>query len=70
MKKTTMAEYLGRPLTSIEVANYEKYLSVAMRKLEDLLCAKVTEKLNEKRRYQSRENYRSIFTDPLRSMAL
>ena len=38
ISKTEMAALLGRPLSTIEETNYDLYLSIAILRLNDLLC--------------------------------
>ena len=38
-----MAALLGRPLTTVETANYNLYLQIALLRLDDLLCIKIEE---------------------------
>ena len=38
ISKTEMAALLGRPLSTIEDTNYDLYLSIAILRLNDLLC--------------------------------
>lgn len=37
-----MTGLLGRPLQSVEIQNYDLYLQIAVLKLEDLLCIKLS----------------------------
>lgn len=63
MKQTELQALLGRPLTSIEVANLKKYVNIAREMLEDLTCMNLS-KATEDRVYDVRKGYSTIFTDP------
>lgn len=41
ISKEQMAALLGRPLSSLEENNYSLYLSIAILRLDDLLCIKI-----------------------------
>lgn len=41
ISKTEMAALLGRPLKTVEETNFELYLSIAVLRLNDLLCIKL-----------------------------
>lgn len=38
ISKEDMAKLLGRPLSVIEIANYEMYLGIVVERIKDLLC--------------------------------
>ena len=41
ISQETMAALLGRPLSDLEIANYDLYLELAIERLDDLLCIKL-----------------------------
>lgn len=41
ISQETMAGLLGRPLTPVEVENYNLYLNLAIARLDDLLCTSI-----------------------------
>lgn len=43
LSQVQMAALLGRPLSTLESDNYELYLSVAVERLNDLLCIKLAD---------------------------
>jgi len=62
MKQATLEALLGRPLTTIEAANREKYLKIATESLEELLCTNLCGS-SDPRYYETRDGYRTVFTD-------
>lgn len=54
---------LNRSLSTSEVTNFKTYLKIAKLRLEDLLCMNLYED-SEIRSFETREGYRTIFTDP------
>src|SRR5690606_38022381 len=62
MDEQTISELLGRPLTSIETANFDLYIDIAMQNLEDMLCTPL-EDVSETRIFDTREGYKTAFTD-------
>jgi hypothetical protein len=62
MDETRMAALLGRPLTSIETANYSLYLKIAKESLDELLCMTLCDD-GESKTYDVREGYKTLFTD-------
>lgn len=62
MTKEKLAALLGRPLTSIEDANFKLYLNISTKSLEDLLCTTLCDD-EDPRVYDVREGYRTLFTD-------
>jgi len=57
-----LAKLLGRPLTSVEVANVELYLDIAYERLELMICSTV-DSIAEERTYDGRDGYSTVFTD-------
>lgn len=43
ISQDTMATLIGRPLSTLETANYKLYLDISVLRLEDLLCLKFSE---------------------------
>lgn len=67
MDKTTIAKLLGRPLTSLEDSNFEQYINYTISTLENLLCWSPI--CNEATAtYESRDGYRTLWTDPFTSI--
>ena len=47
ISKTDMAALLGRALSTYESDNYDLYLDISVARLEDLLCIKIEEPLDD-----------------------
>lgn len=62
MNKEKLSALLGRPLTSVEDANFKLYINIATKSLEDLLCTTICDD-TDPRVYDVREGYRTLFTD-------
>lgn len=62
MTEANIATWLGRPLTPKEQENFKSYLNTAKAHLESLLCTSLSCEGGE-RVYESREGYRTVFTD-------
>lgn len=66
MTQEEISALLGRPLTPVEVTNFDLYLEIAEERLSDLLCVSFTV-VTEDRTFDIRENYRTVmlnvFTD-------
>ena len=62
MDKEEISALLGRPLTTVEDTNFDMYLNIATLSLEDLICSPV-EPIEETRIFDTREGYKTAFTD-------
>jgi len=58
-----ISKLLNRSLTANEVSNFKTNLKIAILRLEDLLCMNLKADF-ESRYFETREGYRTIFTDP------
>lgn len=67
LTKSEMAILLGRSLTTLETANYDLYLNIAVERLESMLCASLTV-LAEDRTFGTRVDYRTVYVDPFISV--
>lgn len=63
LKQEDAVKLLGRPLTTVEVANFDMYLKIAESRLEELLCMDVCGDEGE-RTFISRYGYRTVYVDP------
>lgn len=61
MTQSEMAALLGRPLTPIEVANYDSYLEIAEELLQGVICYPLCSKA-ETRTFKARGGYSTVFT--------
>lgn len=68
MDTTQIANLLGRPLTSIEIANFELYIDIAEEALEELICTPITD-VTETRTFDIREGYSTAFVDIFRTVS-
>lgn len=62
MNQTDIEELLGRPLTPIEVTNFDLYLEIAEERLKDLICTSF-EEITETRIFDIRTGYKTVMTD-------
>jgi len=62
MDAEQISALLGRPLTSTEVANFDKYIEIARESLDYILCTRLCDDSNP-RIYDAREGYSSLFVD-------
>ena len=68
MTKEQVSALLGRPLTSIEDANFDLYLEIATQALEELLCSP-TKCQYDTRVFNVRDNYSTVWTDIFTSIS-
>lgn len=62
LTKDKLSKLLNRPLTTEEVSNFDLYLEIATKRLEELLCTNLCIK-EATQNYRVREGYRTIYTD-------
>lgn len=62
MTEEEVSALLGRPLTPIEVTNFDTYINIAEQSLEDLICSPI-ETVEETRIFDTREGYSTAFID-------
>ena len=62
MTKEQVSALLGRPLTSIEDANFDLYIEIATQALEELICSS-TKCQYDTRVFNVRDNYSTVWTD-------
>lgn len=62
MSQETISALLGRPLTDVEIANFNLYLNISNQALGDLLCMDLCSK-EDPRTFDAREGYSTVFTD-------
>lgn len=62
MTKEQIVALLGRPLTSVEDANFNLYLDIAEETLEELICTPISD-ISETRVFDVREGYSTAFID-------
>jgi len=62
MNQSTLEKLLGRKLTPNEVTNLTLYMTIADQRLTELLCVRY-DCTSEKRKYTTRPNYRTAYTD-------
>lgn len=62
MTQATLVALLGRPLSTVEVTNFDLYLKNAKLALETLTCLDLSCESGA-RVYDTREGYRTLFTD-------
>lgn len=67
MDKTSIVKLLGRPLTSSEDSNFEQYINYTISTLENLLCWSPI-CTDATASYESRDGYRTLWTDPFTSI--
>ena len=63
MDQAQIAKLLGRPLTSIEAENFELYLDIAKKSLEDYLCFDLCD-TEPTRIFDARNGYSTVFMPP------
>lgn len=61
MTKEEISALLGRPLTSVEEANFTLYFNIAKETLQTLICSDLCG--NADKIYDIREGYSTVFTD-------
>lgn len=62
MNKEKLSALIGRPLSSVEDANFKLYMDIAKEQLEGLICSSLCDDV-ETKTYLSREGYSTLFTD-------
>lgn len=62
MTKPELEALLGRPLTTVEDTNFDLYIDIAEKSLEDLICTFI-EPVQETRVFDTREGYSTAFVD-------
>lgn len=63
MNKDKIIALLGRPLSSIEDANFDLYYGIALEMLESLLCTPIQYAESEARTFDVREGYSTAFVN-------
>lgn len=59
MTQDKIAALLGRPLSSVEVANFSTYLDVAQSRVSDMICVDICQKVDTKR-FPARLGYKTL----------
>lgn len=63
MTKEQISELLGRPLTSVEDINFNLYLSIAKKSVQNFLCFDLCDP-EDTQVFEAREGYSTVFVPP------